>query len=80
MTYIENKIKSNMVGMFGTCYRIIANSYSLSKGYSLISLNLNNLDTSNVTDMDIMFCGCNSLISLTLNKKTFVNRLMLSIF
>ena len=68
LSLFDTKLVTNMLGMFGTCYKNGADSYSFTyKGYSLISLNLNNLDTSNVTDMGIMFCGCNSLISLNLN-------------
>ena len=34
---------------------------------SLISLDLSNFNTQNVTDMGSMFSGCNSLISLDLS-------------
>ena len=67
LSLFDTKLVINMLGMFEKCYKNSDNYYFTSKGYSLISLNLNNLDTSNVIDMGIMFCGCNSLISLNLN-------------
>ena len=46
---------TNMEGMFHGCS-------------SLVSLDLNNCNTSSVTDMNHLFTGCSSLISLDLNK------------
>ncbi len=61
---------TDMSSMFGRCNIYLFNYtwyYDYSGSSPLKSLNLNNFDTSKVTNMKGMFCGCYSLISLNLN-------------
>ena len=66
--------------MFSGCYSLtsldfnilktqnVTNMACLFKGTNLTSFNLNNFDTSKVTDTEYMFYNCSNLISLNLSK------------
>ena len=69
--------------MFSGCYSLtsldfnilktqnVINMACLFKGTNLTSFNLNNFDTSKVTDTEYMFYNCSNLISLNLSKFDF---------
>ena len=46
---------------------------------SLTSLDLSNFDTSQVTNMDGMFIGCESLRDIKINDETSANKLIVQI-